>query len=168
MQHVILDAHNIMHKDAEMKRLMDTSLVDARQVLVRIVEFLAQKRPDVLYTLVFDGTNAGVLSPCTNVIIRETKRFQEADEVIKELVRYEEKPHVVTVVSSDTEVHNFAKLSGCKVQSSEAFLREVRASMSGVKRTPEEKRLAVYDKPTHVSRAEVEMMRKLFGGTSQR
>jgi predicted RNA-binding protein with PIN domain len=163
MQHVILDAHNIMHKDPTMKALMDRSLTDARQALVTLVEGLARKRPDVYYSVVFDGVNAGVLSPLTNVVIRETRRFQEADDIIKDLVRREARPNLVTVVSSDNEVHNFAKLSGCTVKSSAAFLREARASLTGNKATPQEKRLATTDKPTHVSRSEIEVMKKLFG-----
>jgi predicted RNA-binding protein with PIN domain len=165
MQHFILDAHNIMHKDPAMKRLMDVSLTDARQALVSLVESVAQKRADAYFSVVFDGVNAGVASSLRNVVIRETRRFQEADEIIKDLVRREESPRLATVVSSDTEVHNFAKLSGCAVKSSEAFLRELRASAGrGAKSSPEEKRLAVHDKPTHVSRAEIEALKKLFGG----
>ncbi len=162
MQNIILDAHNIMHKDATMKRQMDASLTEARQSLVYLVEGLAKKRPDVRYTIVFDGVNAAVLSPLTNVVIRETRRFQEADEIIKDLVRREERPRLTTVVSSDNEVHNFAKLSGCAVKSSESFLREARSSVSGGKSSPQDKRLAVNDKPTHVSRLEIEAMKKLF------
>jgi predicted RNA-binding protein with PIN domain len=165
MQHFILDAHNIMHKDPAMKRLMDVSLTDARQALVSLVESVAQKRADAYFSVVFDGVNAGVASSLRNVVIRETRRFQEADEIIKDLVRREESPRLATVVSSDTEVHNFAKLSGCAVKSSEAFLRELHASAGRLaKSSPEEKRLAVHDKPTHVSRAEIEALKKLFEG----
>lgn len=164
MQNVILDAHNIMHKDASMKRQMDSSLTGARQSLVYLVEGLARKRPDVTYTLVFDGVNAAVLSALPNVVIRETRRFQEADDVIKDLVRQQERPYLTTVISSDTEVHNFAKRSGCIVKSSESFLREARTSVSGAKSSPQDKRLATDDKPTHVSRSEIEVMKKLFGG----
>jgi predicted RNA-binding protein with PIN domain len=167
MLQVILDAHNIMHKDASMKRQMDISLTDARQSLVHLVENLARKRPDVFYTLVFDGVNAAVSSPLTNVVVRETRRFQEADEIIKDLVRREERPHLTTVISSDTEVHNFAKRSGCSVKASESFLREARASTSSTKSTPQDKRLATEDKPTHISRSEIEAMKKLFGGGSK-
>ncbi|MFY7997668.1 MAG: NYN domain-containing protein [Candidatus Kapaibacteriota bacterium] len=163
MQHIILDAHNIMHKDASMKRLMDVSLTEARQALVFLVEGLAKKRSDVYYTIVFDGVNAGVASSLKNVVVRETRRFQEADEIIKDLVRREERPHLATVVSSDIEVHNFAKRSACTVKSSESFLREARASVSGTKSSPQDKRLATDDKPTHVSRSEMEVMKKLFG-----
>ena len=165
MQHFILDAHNIMHKDPTMKRLMDVSLTDARQALVSLVEGVAIRRADAYLSIVFAGVNAGVASPLRNVVIRETRRFQEADEIIKDLVRREDSPRLTTVVSSDTEVHNFAKLSGCGVKSSEAFLRELRSSAAhGAKSSPQEKRLAVQDKPTNVSRAEIEALKKLFGG----
>ncbi len=147
-----------------MKRQMDSSLTEARQSLVYLVEGLARKRPDVYFTLVFDGVNAGVASSLRNVVVRETRRFQEADDIIKDLVRREERTHLATVVSSDTEVHNFAKRSGCTVKSSESFLREARASVSGTKSSPQDKRLATNDKPTHVSRSEMEVMKKLFGG----
>jgi predicted RNA-binding protein with PIN domain len=163
MQHYILDAHNIMHKDATMKRQMDSSLTEARQSLVYLVEGLARKRPDVYFTLVFDGVNAAVASSLRNVVVRETRRFQEADDIIKDLVRREERTHLATVISSDNEIHNFAKHSGCTVKSSESFLREARASVSGTKSSPQDKRLATSDKPTHVSRSEMEVMKKLFG-----
>jgi YacP-like NYN domain len=163
MQHFILDAHNIMHKDATMKALMDTSLTDARQALVTLVEGLARKRPDVHFSIVFDGINAGVASRLPNVVVRETRRAQEADDVIKDLVRREHRPNLTTVVSSDTEVYNFARVSACTAKSSSAFLREARASLSGNKATPQDKRLATTDKPTHVSRSELEAMKRLFG-----
>ena len=162
MLHYILDAHNIMHKDPTMKRQMDSSLTTARQTLLSLVESYARRRRDILFTIVFDGVNAGVQRKEENVNVRETRRFQEADEVIKDLVRLEERTQRVTVISSDTEVHNFAKLSGCTVKSANAFLRELR-SESGTKPTPEARRLASTDKPDSVSRSEMEAMKRLFG-----
>jgi predicted RNA-binding protein with PIN domain len=162
MLHYILDAHNIMHKDAVMKRQMDSSLTTARQTLLSLVEQYARRRRDILFTIVFDGVNAAVQRQEINVNVRETRRFQEADEVIKDLVRLEEQTRRVTVISSDTEVHNFAKRSGCNVQSAPTFLRELRSD-NGSKPTPEARRLASTDKPDHVSRAELEAMKRMFG-----
>lgn len=151
-----------MHKDATMKRQMDSSLTTARQTLVMLVETYARRRRDILFTIVFDGVNAAVQRQEVNVNIRETRRFQEADEVIKDLVRLEEQTRRVTVVSSDTEVHNFAKLSGCNTMSANALLRELR-SEGGTKPTPEARRLASTDKPESVSRSEIEAMKRMFG-----
>ena len=162
MLHYILDAHNIMHKDATMKRQMDSSLTTARQTLLSLVEGYARRRRDILFTIVFDGVNAAVQRQEINVNVRETRRFQEADEVIKDLVRLEEQTRRVTVISSDTEVHNFAKLSGCAVKSANAFLRELRSD-SSTKPTPEARRLASTDKPDNVTKAELEAMKRMFG-----
>ena len=141
---------------------MDSSLTTARQSLLSLVEEYARRRRDVLFTIVFDGVNAGVERRETNVNVRETRRFQEADEVIKDLVRLEDRPQRVTVISSDTEVYGFAKRSGCNVKSAPAFLRDLRTS-GGAKPTPEARRLASTDKPESVSRSEIEAMKRMFG-----
>jgi predicted RNA-binding protein with PIN domain len=164
MLHYILDAHNIMNQDAAMKRLLDYSLTEARQLLVQLVEQYAHRRQDTYFTIVFDGVNAAVASTERNVMVRETRRFQEADDVIKDCIRREERPNLVTVVSSDTSVYNFARRSGCIARTTPEFLRELRSH--GQKRDAgwhETKRLGGEEKPTSVSRAELETMKKLFG-----
>lgn len=164
MLHYILDAHNIMNQDAAMKRLLDQSLTEARQLLVQLVEHIARRRQDTYFTIVFDGIHAAVASTERNVVVRETRRFQEADDVIKDCIRHEERPHLVTVVSSDTAIYNFARRSGCTAKTSPEFLRELRSH--GQKRDVswrETKRLGGEEKPASVSRAEIEQMKKLFG-----
>jgi predicted RNA-binding protein with PIN domain len=165
MPHYILDAHNILHKHPVWNRLiLSKQLAEARQGLVNAVARLAVRYPSFFFSLVFDGVNTGVQAPYRNIAVYEAPRSTTADAIIKQRIDADTNPRDCIVISSDTEVHNYARRSGCKVISAREFLQELNKSV--VDKHSEAfylKQSDAAEKPAHASKADVEEFKRLFG-----
>jgi len=164
MPHYILDAHNILHKHPVWSRLiLSRQLTEARQGLVNAVARLAERYPAFFFSLVFDGVNTGVRVPYRNIAVYEAPRSTTADAIIKQRIDADINPRDCIVVSSDTEVHNYARRSGCKVISAREFLQELNKVF--VDKHSEAFYLRQSDaaeKPLHANKADVEEFKRLF------
>jgi predicted RNA-binding protein with PIN domain len=165
MQHYILDAHNIIHKHPVWRGFIEKRmLAEARQGLVNAVAGLAERYPAFFYSVVFDGSNTGVRAPYRNVAIYEAPRGTTADTIIKQRVDADPNPRACVIISSDTEVHNYARRSGCAVMSADAFLKELQRPHYD-KSSEEFARIKSKstEKPSVATKAELAEFKRLFG-----
>ncbi len=164
MNHYILDAHNVIHKHPVWRTLITrTMLGEARQGLVNAVARLAQRYPAFFFTIVFDGTNTRVRAPYRNIAIYESPRGIPADIIIKQRIDADPQPRQCIIISSDTEVHNYARRSGCSTMSADEFLRQL--DKPYLDKDSEEfyrKKHGGEEKPSAVSKSELEEFKRLF------
>lgn len=117
MKHFILDTYNI-------SALLSRAGPGNRAVyyLVTLIRYFALKHPSYKISLVVDGASPGEFMLPPNAVVIESGISVKADDVIKEMVDLEINKPNCTVVSSDLEVNNYARISSCKALKSDEFL----------------------------------------------
>lgn len=119
----IIDGNNLIGKYSELKRMDKKSV---REALVFMLDryFLNSKQSVSLH---YDGfENDKIKSGSGIQIIYSNNRI--ADEKIRNEIGNSKNPKLVTLVSSDQALQNFARKNSCKVIPSEIFIREMNKS----------------------------------------
>lgn len=141
----IIDGNNLIGKTPELKGV-DKQLF--REKLAFILEryFYSKK---VKVSLHFDGfQNSQIRVKGLNIIYSENRI---ADDKIRDEISYAKNPKLITLISSDNALRDFAKKNSCTIISSEEFNREMNKS---TKNNDEEKLINEIDN---------EEMKRLFG-----
>ncbi len=166
MQEYIIDAHNVIHTNVQFRNQISQGIDAARLSFLTAVESYSTDYPSYTFTVVFDGRNAGVGSAYHQVKVQYSNN-KTADELIKKRIRKLSGNKNVIIVSSDTEIHNYARVNAMKVEGATQFAQKIlsgkRKNTGGTKG----KKRFIHDtkneKPTSVSKREIEEMKKLFG-----
>ncbi len=136
---LIIDGYNLLHKDAELAKLLRTDIQLARHRLVRTVENTALKTAPQT-TIVFDGREAGADDALTvkHLEIYFSPSNLSADSVIERLVCKYPNPEKILVVTSDHAERETVSSAGAQTMSSDEFLAQCRSSAgrSARKNTP--------------------------------
>ncbi len=166
MQEYIIDAHNVIHTTGQFRNFIAQGIDAARVALLNAIESFAQDYPSYIFTVVFDGRNAGVSSAYRMVKVQYSNN-KTADELIKKRIRKLSGKRNVIIVSSDTEVHNYARVNALQVESSSQFAQKIlsgkRKNKGGSNSNKRKEKYVHNEKPTTVSKREIEEMKKLFG-----
>ena len=121
----LIDGYNLAHKIPEVARLLKKQDFDsAIDRLVRMVQSrLNVHRNRVI--IVFDGKKGVFDFPHNtySVEIRFSRKPQEADDVIRDILRRQSDTSNWTVISSDNEILRTARDLGARFIRSEAFYR---------------------------------------------
>lgn len=115
----IIDGYNVIHRVAEFRKRLDTSLASARQGLVEYcVRWMSTRGDFTEFWIVFDGDSS--VMPWSReggrgvrVIFTNTK--EDADDRILALIREGVKGEEYVVISSDNYVSGNAKAHGARV-----------------------------------------------------
>jgi len=118
MQTYIIDGNNLIGKINKLSTVQKTNPQNSREQLVHIIDrYFARKKQRV--SLHFDGF------PGIGIKLNKGKiyysRSKTADYEIKQEIERANNPRLITVVTSDHEIQNFAKVCGCKIIKSEYF-----------------------------------------------
>lgn len=167
MTNYLVDAHNVLHANPDWEQLLRQSLNDARELLIERAKSYALARRDVRCTLVFDGRDVKSRTIDDVIFVRGTRVNQNADAVIKKIVRGSRRAGEWIVVSNDHEVAAFARRFECETLRAEQFLaRLAKGNKKTVKKAANSLRGAMEDageKPRKVSQKEIDEYKKLFG-----
>lgn len=122
MKHYIIDGNNLIGKIKSLRELQGKSGQASREKLAFMVDkhFLGKK---VKVTLNFDGFMDLAINTSKLRIHYSEKRT--ADEVIKHQIEMEKNPRLITLISSDSNLAEFARVCRCEVMLSEDFAREL-------------------------------------------
>ncbi|MCU7493090.1 MAG: hypothetical protein HF312_18610 [Ignavibacteria bacterium] len=122
MKHYIIDANNLIGKIKFLRNLQNKSGQGSREKLAFMVDkhFLGKK---VRVTLNFDGFMDLAINTSKLRIHYSEKRT--ADELIKQQIEMEKNPRLITLISSDSNLAEFARVCRCEVILSEDFAREL-------------------------------------------
>ena len=149
MKHYIIDGNNLIGKMKSLYSLQRKDKQATREKLALILEryFIKKK---IKVTLHFDGyANDPIKTSGIKIIYSENKT---ADEKIKSQIEKSKKRTTLTVVSSDNNVREFARVCSCGVIKSEDFVNQLNASQT---KSEESDRISSIDDP--------EEFKRLFG-----
>lgn len=169
MKTYIIDAYNLICKD---KNLFDKCNRDRAIALAALIELVAthsDRYPSYQYRIVADGfINHFASSPNPRISI-SFSNTKTADEKIKKMVAQSANKSNLIVISSDTEVYNFAKIYGVEAAESEAFLKILNGtqqigSQKSINRNAKDvsKNGILRDKPGGMGRREMQNFMQMF------
>lgn len=178
MKTFIIDAFNLMHKNRDLAEKLKISPETASDSLIVLINSFAAIYPTYQFILVFDGnfqnTRQEIQIGKTGKVTIKSQQLlnnsnprikikfsgnESADKIIKIIIEGETNRKNLAVVTSDTEVHNFAKIHSCEVISSEDFNHKIKNPPRKIKH---EKSVRT-EKPLSSSRNEIDEFKKLFG-----
>ena len=160
MKHFILDALNIIHASKTWSRVLKNDMQASIALLINAVEGYAVRYPSYRFTIVVDGAPLRLPGTRPSIIIMNANT-PNADQKIKELIRQSHSPSSLTVVSTDTEVFNYARINAAHAVTSEEFLKLI-APIS-IAKASSKNTAPIQEKPAGVSRKEIERWKREFG-----
>ena len=120
---LIIDGHNLLHKQSDLVFLINKSQEQARSALIRLIEPIATRITSQT-TVVFDGQERGsdpILSTKQIDVLYAPAQLT-ADGMIERLVTQSQDPRTICVVTSDRLVQQTVSGSGAQIQSAEDFI----------------------------------------------
>jgi predicted RNA-binding protein with PIN domain len=122
-KHYIVDGNNLIGKDKALSKIQRTDMAGARKSALALLEtFLHENK--VRISCHFDGHPDDTIKARGIQINYSFKK--EADYFIKKEIDSIINKNNVVVVTSDSNVAQYARISGCSVVSSEEFIRGLR------------------------------------------
>jgi predicted RNA-binding protein with PIN domain len=161
MKKYIIDAFNVIHKSSELRAKLGNSPAIACNSLLSMISVYSAKYPSYSFIFAVDGHFEDIF--ISNIKIKIlTSKNQTADQIIKDQISLLTNTKNYFCITSDTEVHNFARIHGCQVISSEKFLKEIQTSQFNQQKTTSKFNNIKSEKPTNVSKKSIEEFKKLF------
>ena len=122
MKYYIIDGNNLIGKISSLWKLQKVDGQQSREKLAFMLDryFAGSK---VKVSLHFDGYPKDAIRTSNLKIIYSGKRI--ADSLIKEEIDNAKNPKLITVVSSDFSVYEYAKVSSCGRIKSEDFAKQL-------------------------------------------
>jgi uncharacterized protein len=125
MSHYIIDGNNLIGKIKSLKELQKRNKQGSREGLVSMLNnYFAGKK--IKATLHLDGHPNTALSFPSGRIIYSEKR--NSDSMICEEIDNSKNPKLITVISSDHRIINYARANSCTPIKSEDFYCEIKKS----------------------------------------
>ncbi len=122
MQHYIIDGNNLIGKIKELFALQKQDGQRAREKLAFMLDrYFSRKKVSV--SLHFDGYPKDAIRTANLKIIYSENR--PADILIKEEIDRHKNPKLITVISSDASVYQYAKVNACGRMKCEDFAKRV-------------------------------------------
>lgn len=149
MLHYLIDGNNVIGKSSFLKKLQSKAKQSSREKFALIVERYFVKR-NAKVSLHFDGHPKGQIKIAKGKIIYSENLT--ADEMIKKEIERSKNPKNLVVITSDSNLKDFARKCSCKIISSEELLKQFNSSTSNEE---ESKRIQELDNPNE--------FKKLFG-----
>jgi predicted RNA-binding protein with PIN domain len=122
---LILDGHNLLHKQPQLLTLLSQSQEKARTALIRLIEPYSDRVASKT-TVVFDGQNRGsdIALSTGKIEVLYAPAKLTADGLIEQLVLKADNPHKICIVTSDRLEQQTVLSAGASVQSAEYFLAQ--------------------------------------------
>lgn len=128
MIHYIIDGNNLIGKIKSLFVLQNKDKYASREGLVNILNnYFAGKK--IKLTLHLDGHPNTALHLAKGKIIYSEK--QSADSKIREEIDRAKNPKLITLVTSDNSLINYARVNSASVIKSEQFYKEIQNSQKG-------------------------------------
>lgn len=125
MLNYIIDGNNLIGKISSLMSLQKKDKQASREKLVYILDrYFIQKKASV--SLHLDGYQAGSINSSKMKIIYSENLT--ADEKIKKQISQSKSPRNIIVITSDSNLAQFAKVCSTNVISSEVFVAEIKKS----------------------------------------
>jgi hypothetical protein len=164
MKTYIIDALNVVHKSVKLKNLANNSKENAISGLCSEISLYLLRYPSYKMILVVDGKISGINIFNKNITLIESQN-NTADNKIKEIIELSQKKSSLEVVSSDTEVYNFARMNAINVILSEDFIKMITPIQSNQSVSTNKSTKNKSGKPIRSSKKEIDELSNLFKNT---
>ncbi len=125
MIHYIIDGNNLIGKIPELKKVYESDKQQTRCILVEILNnYFAGKK--IKLSLHFDGYEKSHLK-IVNGKIKYSKNLQ-ADLMIRKEIDNTQSKRLITLITSDLSLIEYAKVNGCNYKTSEEFYNDIKNS----------------------------------------
>lgn len=122
MTHYIIDGNNLIGKIPALMKIQKKDKQSSREKLALMLQrFFLNKKANV--TLHLDGFAVSKINAGKKKIIYSEDIT--ADEKIKNQIEKSKSPRTITVITSDSNLSQFAKVCSCKVIPSEDFAKQL-------------------------------------------
>jgi predicted RNA-binding protein with PIN domain len=123
MNHFIIDGNNLIGKIKFLKELQSKNKQGSREGLVNLLNnYFAGKK--LKATLHFDGHPNSAINFSKGKIIYSENRI--SDHLIREEIDRSKNPKLITLISSDNSLINYARANSCSIIKSEDFYKEIK------------------------------------------
>lgn len=124
MNKIIIDGYNLIHRVPELAKILEVSLEQARDELIRLIKrYLLSKQVEII--VVFDGNHSQIgienAHQTRKLKIVFSKYPFKADPMIKNLIGNESNKKSLTIVTDDSDIIQFAKANKTRVSASADF-----------------------------------------------
>lgn len=165
LQTIIIDALNVIHKSPFLKGKLNKSFDDAANSLLKLLQNKLIGNKSIKYVVVFDS--GFEQAPLGSRNIQIVIAHKDADSEIKRIAYAFQSKNTLALVSSDTELHNFAKFNSIEPIDSSKFAKDIEESLSietnKAKSYKYPKSGSKREKPQSASKKEIDEMKRLFG-----
>jgi len=125
MIHFIIDGNNLIGKIKTLKQIQAKDKQESREGLVFLLnKYFAGKKNKA--TLHLDGHPKNALHFVKGKIVYSENK--SSDSLIRIEIDHSKNPKLITLVSSDHSLQNYARANSCKVIKSEDFHKEIQKS----------------------------------------
>jgi len=125
MKHYIIDGNNLIGKISELKKIHNSDKQQSREELVNLLnDYFAGKK--IRLSLHFDGYEKSYLK-IVNGKIKYSKNLQ-ADSMIRKEIDDAQSKRLITLITSDSALLEYARINGCNIKTSEEFYNEIESS----------------------------------------
>ncbi|MGE5402198.1 MAG: NYN domain-containing protein [Ignavibacteriales bacterium] len=122
MRHYLVDGNNLIGKIKTLRKLQSKSGQASREKLAFMVDrYFSNKNAKV--TIYFDGFRELAINTAKARIQYSDKRT--ADDLIRFQIEAEHNPRLITLITSDSNLAEFARVCRCEVIQSEEFAAEL-------------------------------------------
>ena len=122
MKHFIIDGNNLIGKIISLRKLQKKDRQQSREKMAFLLDNFFQKK-NAKVTIHFDGYEQRPIKLINCKIAYSQNRT--ADEKIKQQIESSRNPKNLTVVTSDNNLSEFARVCSCTLQKSEEFARQL-------------------------------------------
>ncbi len=158
MKIFIIDAHNLIHKDVELKKKFLKNPAVASNSLLEKIRQYSEKYPSYKFLVIFDGYFEGVSIPHPKITTIFSHK-ETADNIIKEQIKNSLTTKNLTIISSDAEVLSYSRIYACQIFTSEEFLYLLNPAEQIISKNPKTENK---EKPAHTSKKEMDFFLKAF------
>jgi hypothetical protein len=160
----IIDALNYINSNKQLSKLVASSVDNAVSALCSMVAEYLKKFPSFKFIIVIDGTLNEINKYHKNIKLVESVSIT-ADDKIKEIVTLSKSKSLLSVVSDDTEVYNFAVFNGVEAIVCSKFsilIADKYANVGTLSNTSKRKKSKNNEKPITPSKKEIQTLKSIF------
>lgn len=162
MKTYILDALNVINYSPTLRQLLNISKENSVSALCSELSTFLLKYPSYKCIVVVDGNLQSINKYNQNISLVESQN-NTADDKIKEIFSKITNKNNIVIVSTDTEVYNFARMNATDAMTSNDFLNLI----SDNKKHEPSKNKAIKgnvknDKPKSASKKDINFFKELF------
>ncbi|MBX3043009.1 MAG: NYN domain-containing protein [Candidatus Kapabacteria bacterium] len=162
MKTFILDALNIINKSSDLKAALNKSKEAGISAFCSMLSDYLLSYKSYKMILVIDGVTGQLSKYSPNISLINSIDII-ADLKIKELISNYKQKSNLTIVSSDTEVYNFARANATDAMTSENFLSLItQPHKSKIVNSRQTKKNKNKEKPSNASKKEINELKSLF------